>query len=788
MDSLTASSSSCNFAAAAGIIPSANTIEPLMPTISADGRLVSYVSNFDVATVRRAHDASGPRGPATHIVYLYDRVLGITTSVTQPTPSQIGGIENCCCPGCASSSYSIGSCSWNNRLLGRCCDQKPCRLGGLNAEISADGEKIVFVSDVDYGGSGDVPKGDLEIFVHHIPTDTTHRITHTYDPRSDETFPHLSADGTVVTWEARAHYGETVAGEHNTNRDIWTTRLTYGCDDPTSLNYLPDADIAECCRYSEASLDNGGAVVTGNLVLRVNLTHALSQRRDATAEETCTAWAQQLRADIACAMRIPLNRVALRYGVTCADLATVWIDDRNIIPHSMESTVHFPIAFRSTYIGSGESSRQLFDRLQAQLKDERAAIWKGRVTRFAFELNALTYDSVWHLNAEPRTLFTLNTSNPYSMYTRGDLERVSIPYGSGTRRAYQPKISGNGALALFHSDSDISGIGRGDNVYTAWAFDVATNRTLEIYSTTDRAHDTSYPSSNRDGSLVCFLSNAGNRSHPNHDTSSPEKQWWLASRNADGTFATPRMISWSSGPDRGAKRTCQVSDDGVAVVFETDSAMAGGAHANEDEQVFMTLDGGETTMLLSGDPNNPGDPAGITPGSDCDDPAVSSNGNFVAIRCIRKQHWGSISSPGYTPTSDEGAVHEGWLYDRANNRLSMFAALSHSATSACAYNTATRSALQSSLQTYWGTSSAYDFAAAGITGVSSSSCEFAAVVGIQSGVNTRGIGASSLSIDEAGRFIAYDTNFQMATVSAQRGVFERLTVGWGSTITYRHCC
>ena len=101
--------------------------------------------------------SSDGRAPATHIVYLYDRVLGLTVPVTMPTPDQISGVEKCCCDGCASSSYRTGSCSWLNRLQGKCCDQKPCRLGGLNSEISADGEKIVFISDVDYGGAWTQP-------------------------------------------------------------------------------------------------------------------------------------------------------------------------------------------------------------------------------------------------------------------------------------------------------------------------------------------------------------------------------------------------------------------------------------------------------------------------------------------------------------------------------------------------------------------------------------------------------------------------------------------------------
>ena len=59
----------------------------------------------------------------------------------------------------------------------------------------------------------------------HVPTSTTHRITYTYDKASDETFPHISADGTQIIFEAKSHYYENVDGSHDTNRDIWMTRL-----------------------------------------------------------------------------------------------------------------------------------------------------------------------------------------------------------------------------------------------------------------------------------------------------------------------------------------------------------------------------------------------------------------------------------------------------------------------------------------------------------------------------------------------------------------------------------
>ena len=62
----------------------------------------------------------------------------------------------------------------------------------LNPTVSADGSVIVFVSDVDHEGSSDVHKGDLEVFLHHVHTRTTRRVTYTYNDKADETFPHIA--------------------------------------------------------------------------------------------------------------------------------------------------------------------------------------------------------------------------------------------------------------------------------------------------------------------------------------------------------------------------------------------------------------------------------------------------------------------------------------------------------------------------------------------------------------------------------------------------------------------
>ena len=37
-------------------------------------------------------------------------------------------------------------------------------------------------------------------------------------------------------------------------QDVWMTRITYGCDDPSASNYDASADVAECCTYPDAPL------------------------------------------------------------------------------------------------------------------------------------------------------------------------------------------------------------------------------------------------------------------------------------------------------------------------------------------------------------------------------------------------------------------------------------------------------------------------------------------------------------------------------------------------------
>jgi len=82
----------------------------------------------------------------------------------------------------------------------------------MNAEISGDGQKVVFIAETPFGGTSVTsPDGDLELYLHHIPTDTTHRLSYSFDASWDESFPHINYDGTAIVWETKSHYGSDIS-------------------------------------------------------------------------------------------------------------------------------------------------------------------------------------------------------------------------------------------------------------------------------------------------------------------------------------------------------------------------------------------------------------------------------------------------------------------------------------------------------------------------------------------------------------------------------------------------
>ena len=112
--------------------------------------------------------------------------------------------------------------------------------------------------------------------------------------------------------------------------------------------------------------------------------------------------------------------------------------------------------------------------------------------------------------------------------------------------------------------------------------------------------------------------------------------------------------------------------------------------ASGDYQVWVTRDDGATATLISGGINDPSSTAGVTAGSDCYDPTLNSDGSLVAFRCKKKLH-----PSGYQPGST--ADDEGWLYDQAANKLTLFAEMNVDDESACAGSSASKADLLASL-------------------------------------------------------------------------------------------
>lgn len=456
------------------------------------------------------------------------------------------------------------------------------------------------------------------------------------------------------------------------------TRLTYGCDDTNANNYKVDADIPECCHYADAYI-GGGATSEVTLTLQVDLADALNRTLNTPTADSCAAWHDTVTSDLACALRVPANLISSSTAGTCAALSA----------DGGAKTIAVGVRFHPGT--SGPTATELKNKLVTALKDPRSQVWSGLATRYTLKAVA----------ADTSMLFTRDSNDDSYEYFRGSSLRVSSGLGSGTRSSSTARVTADGAYIVYESESDELGLGLADNVYHIYRMEVATG-TKVLVTPVDQASsvDSKYASSSADGKTICYYSNAPNI-HPNHWNSSiSEYQWWLAKANAANTgFGTPIMLSWSSEDGRKATSNgrCQVSNDGSAVVFSTDSDLSAPSVPAEsatpagDYQAWVTRDDGVTATLMPGSINDPSSTLGVTAGSDCYDPTLNSDGSFAAFRCKKKLH-----PSGYQPGST--ADDEGWLYDRAANKLTMFAKMNTDDESACAGSAASKADLLTKLQ------------------------------------------------------------------------------------------
>ena len=491
--------------------------------------------------------------------------------------------------------------------------------------------------------------------------------THTSNPHL--TPPHLRRP---------QHYGADITSDSDGNKDVWMTRLTYGCDDTDANNYKVDADVAECCHYTDVSI-GGGATSEVSLTLQVDLADALNRTLNTPADDSCAAWRDTVISDLACALRVPANLITSSTAGTCAALSA----------DAGAKTIAVSVTFHPST--SGPTATELKNKLVTALKDARSQVWSGIATRYTLKAIAASDSSM---------LFTRDSTDDAYEYFRGTSLRVSKGVGIGTRSSSTARIAGDGAYIVYESESDELGLGLADGVYHIYRMEVATG-TKVLVTPVDQAStvDSKYASSSADGTKICYYSNAPNTHTNQCDGCDTEYQWWLATANAANTgFGTPKTISWSSADGRKATSNgrCQVSNDGSAIVFSTDSDLsapsvpAASATPAGDYQVWVTRDDGATATLMSGGINDPSNTAAFNLGSDCYDPTLNSDGSFAAFRCKKKVH-----PSGYQPGST--ADDEGWLYDRAANKLTMFAEMNMDDESACAGSTASKADLLAKL-------------------------------------------------------------------------------------------
>ena len=292
-------------------------------------------------------------------------------------------------------------------------------------------------------------------------------------------------------------------------------------------------------------------------------------------------------------------------------------------------------------------------------------------------------------------LYTKDTGADGVAYIRGEVHRITYNNGTGTRSSSTARLSADGNYIVFESESDVAGIGVADNDYHVLRYDVSTHTVTSLVPNQAAGEDSKYPSASGDGSKVCFYSPTDNGyAVDSRNVGSVKNQWWLTTADSQGNFGTPHMISWSAVSGRQAIATgrCTISEDGSTVVYSSNSPMLGGSKPSSgDYQVWETRDDGSSVNLLSGSIDLPNNTAGISTGSDCYDPAVSENGAFVAMRCKKKVH-----PNGYAPGSK--ASDEGWLFDRAENKLILFAPVTPTDDSKCGGTTANKAELLANLQ------------------------------------------------------------------------------------------
>jgi Tol biopolymer transport system component len=149
----------------------------------------------------------------------------------------------------------------------------------------------------------------------------------------------------------------------------------------------------------------------------------------------------------------------------------------------------------------------------------------------------------------------------------------------GLRDSMYPNLNGDGTVVAFYSDSDLLNEGIPDDVYEVWLYNTATMTFTRVTSASDGLRDSTQPRLSADGTVVAFTSDSDllNEGRPDNVL-----EIWLYDTVAM-TFT--RVTSASDGLRDSTNPS--LSADGTVVAFESDSDFLNEGRPDDVSEIWL---------------------------------------------------------------------------------------------------------------------------------------------------------------------------------------------------------
>lgn len=204
------------------------------PSLSADGQVVAFESNFDFLG----------QGVDHYEIWLYDTAAMTVTRVTTAAGDGYRGSRN---PSLNADGTKIAFCSSSDFLgqgipedqsevwlydtttmtVTRVTTASDSTRSSLHPRLSADGTKVAFASASDFLKQ-DIPRGQYEIWLYDTATITLARVTTASDSNRQSAYPSLNVDGTRIAFVSDSDFLRQ--GIPDDQFEIWlydTAAMTY---------------------------------------------------------------------------------------------------------------------------------------------------------------------------------------------------------------------------------------------------------------------------------------------------------------------------------------------------------------------------------------------------------------------------------------------------------------------------------------------------------------------------------------------------------------------------------